>query len=152
MKPQTKENKKKLSTIAKRIKKGIPLTGLVSSILAATSCTPQTTGIVPNTAGDIAPEPNTTEEVRKTSEMRPVPGEPPVVEHQPLAGDVVPPSAEKTEKNQKKAEQVRIKPAIEPRRLAGTPPVPPAGNQKNDIPANGTQSPAQNTTTVQQEK
>ena len=110
MKPQTKENKKKLSTIAKRIKKGIPLTGLVSSILAATSCTPQTTGIVPNTAGDIAPEPNTTEEVRKTSEMRPVPGEPPIApepntteevrktsEIRSVSGMIAPPPAEKTE-------------------------------------------------------
>ena len=114
MKPQTKENKKKLSTIAKRLKKDLPLTGLVSSPLAPTGCTPETSDIAPNTAGDIAPEPNTTEEIRKTSEMRPVPGEPPIApepntteevrktsEIRSVSGMIAPPPAEKTEDTKK---------------------------------------------------
>ncbi len=132
MKPQTKENKKKLSTIAKRIKKGMPLTGLISTLLATTGCMPQTSGIAPNTAGDIAPEPNATEEVRKTSETRPpVPGEPPVVQPQlnigeiaPLAGKPASLPDEKTKEPTKETENTPAKPAIKPRPLAGVPPRP----------------------------
>jgi hypothetical protein len=142
MKPQQTENKKKLSTIARRIKKGLPLTGLISTLLAATGCMrPTTVGRVPSKAGDIPPCPdNAAEEVRKTSETRPVPGEPPVVQPQlnigeiaPLAGKPASLPDEKTKEPTKETENTPAKPAIKPRPLAGVPPRPqPPKDAKTD--------------------